>query len=106
MAGHSSDKKVPLSYRHNFLMRKLFQHIQDILPLDKQRGFSDHQRKAIYYRDGGHCQLQIKCKGEKCDFGSWEADHKIPHTKGGKTTVSNGQVACPECNKTKGSRAP
>lgn len=101
MGGNYSDKIASFEYRHDFLMRKLFEHIQDINPLDKRRRFSLHQRKAIYYRDGGHCQLQIKCKGEKCDFGSWEADHKIPHTKGGETTVANGQVACVECNREK-----
>lgn len=106
MIGNSSDKKGSLEHRHDFLMRKLFEHIQDITPLDAQRGFSDHQRKAIYYRDIGLCQLRIKCNGEKCEFGSWEPDHKIPWSKGGETTVANGQVACVECNRAKGNKTP
>ena len=33
----------------------------------------------------------------------WHADHKVPYSKGGLTTVENGQVACAECNLAKGS---
>ena len=29
-------------------------------------------------------------------------DHKVPFSKGGKTTVINGQLACAECNLSKG----
>jgi 5-methylcytosine-specific restriction endonuclease McrA len=31
-----------------------------------------------------------------------DVDHIIPHSKGGKTIVSNGRVSCSECNRSKG----
>ena len=78
--------------------RRFFDAYPDIEPKDAQRGFTHEQRLAIYRRDAGICQLRIKCDSEKVGWEHWHADHKVPHVKGGKTTVSNGQVACPACN--------
>jgi hypothetical protein len=41
-------------------------------------------------------------QGVKCEWDAWQVDHKTPWSQGGKTTVENGQVACPECNEAKG----
>ena len=48
---------------------------------DTIRGFSDEQRLAIFWRDGGKCQ---PC-GKECDENNFHADHIVPHAKGGKT---------------------
>jgi hypothetical protein len=98
---HSTDAEDSLKWRHEYLLRKLFEYIPDIKLKDKLRLFTYEQRLAIYRRDNGICQLKLKCEGIKCDWDNWEADHKIPHSKGGETTVENGQVACPDCNKAK-----
>ena len=45
------------------------------------------QRLAIYRRDGGLCKIALKCKGDKCEWDNWAADHIKPWFKGGKTTV-------------------
>ena len=68
------------------------------------RNFTHEQRLVIYNKNQGVCQLKIKCKGEKCNWDNWEADHIIPHSKGGKTILSNGQVACPSCNSAKSNK--
>ena len=70
-----------------------------------QRHFTEEQRLFIYRRDHGICQLQIKCQGKKCGWEEWHTDHIKPHSKGGQTTVENGQVSCPECNFVKGDMA-
>jgi 5-methylcytosine-specific restriction endonuclease McrA len=62
--------------------------------------------RQIYRRDGGICQLKLRCDGVKVGWDHWHADHKVPHSKGGKSIVSNGQVACADCNFSKGANAP
>ena len=74
----------------------------DIEPIDPIRAFSAEQRLAIFRRDAGRCRLQIKCNGEMVSWDNWHADHIVPHSRGGKTTVANGQLACPVCNQAKG----
>jgi hypothetical protein len=101
---HSTDAEESLKYRHEYLLRKFFEYSPDIELKDNNRFFTEEQRLAIYRRNNGMCQLKIKCNGEKCDWGNWEADHIIPWSKGGKTTVDNGQVACPDCNKAKSNK--
>ena len=34
-----------------------------------------------------------------------EADHIIPYTDGGTTTIDNLQITCRSCNRTKGSKS-
>lgn len=99
---HSTDAQDSIQARHEFLLRKFFEAVPDIEPKDEQRLFSHEQRLAIFRRDGGICQVRIRCEGAKCEWDAWEADHKVPWTKGGKSTVENGQVACPSCNSAKG----
>ncbi len=61
--------------------------------------FTEKQRRAIYARDKGFCQIKKKCDGKKkLAWNNWHADHKEPISKGGETTVKNGQVSCPACN--------
>ncbi len=102
---HSTDSVDSIKWRHDFLMRVLFETHQDFERKDGQRMFTNEQRLAIYRRDNGLCGVQIKCSGEKCEWDAWEADHIVPWSQGGKTVVANGQVACPACNASKGSRA-
>ncbi len=72
--------------------------------LDPKRNFTDEERKEIYDRDNGFCQLRIECNGKKVSRKDFHVDHIQAHANGGKTVVSNGQVACPECNLAKGNR--
>lgn len=99
---HSTDAEDSIQWRHEFLLRKFFETVPDIEQKDNQRLFSHEQRLAIFRHDGGICQVRLKCKGIKCEWDAWQADHKAAWSQGGKTTVENGQVACPECNAAKG----
>lgn len=84
------------------LEKRFFEACPSIEQTDPRRGFSHEQRLAIYRRDGGQCRLAIKCDGVKVGWDNWQADHIIAHSKGGKTTVANRQLACVDCNLSKG----
>jgi hypothetical protein len=99
---HSTDAFDSLDSRNIYLTRKLFEKIPNLEQKDDQRIFDQEQRLAIYRRDKGMCQLKIRCDGIKCDWDNWHADHIVPWSRGGKTTVENGQVACANCNLAKG----
>lgn len=94
----TTDGQDSVEYRTKVLLTRLLKDIQDFVPLDPQRTFSHEQRMAIFRRDGGICQVIIKCNGVKCHWDHWHADHKIAWSNGGKTTVENGQVSCQDCN--------
>lgn len=73
------------------------------------RQFDDDQRLEMYERQGGRCANGTKCKdvgtatGKKTfAIGTMDADHIVPWSKGGKTEVSNGQMLCVSCNRSKG----
>jgi superfamily II DNA or RNA helicase len=66
---------------------------------DPRRLFSYTQRNHLYTRADGKCQ---SCGCELED--DWEADHIIPHSKGGLTTYDNGQALCLPCHRQKTSR--
>lgn len=99
---HSTDSEDSLEWRLEFLLRKFFEAVPDISLKDDQRLFSREQRLAIFRRDGGVCHIKRKCRGVKCGWDAWEADHIVAWSKGGRTTVENGQVACLPCNSSKG----
>ena len=62
--------------------------------LDKLRDFTESQRKQIFARDNHKC---VECGSEE----KLEADHKLPWSKGGETTVDNGQTLCEYHNRSK-----
>ena len=76
----SKDPESPTVPRQAYLFRSL------------KRLFSHEQRLAIFRRDQGICQVKFKCQDRK------------PWSKGGKTIVANGQVACILCNSAKKDR--
>ncbi|WP_143279181.1 DUF262 domain-containing protein [Bradyrhizobium sp. C9] len=106
LISQSTDSQESIAARLDFFEKRFFDAVPDVEPKDPQRGFSNEQRLAIFRRDGGICQLKLRCDGIKVGWDHWHADHKLPHSKGGKSVVSNGQVACPECNFAKGAAKP
>jgi 5-methylcytosine-specific restriction endonuclease McrA len=85
-----------------FLLRNLLEQFPNLSRKDNQRGFTHVQKLAIFRRDKGICQVARKCDGVKITWDDWHADHHVPWSKGGKTTVENGQVSCSACNLSKG----
>ncbi len=104
LTSQSTDAEESIRARLEFIEKRFFLACPDIELLDEKRSFTPEQRLAIYRKDGGHCRLKITCNGERLTWENWEADHIVPHSKGGKTIVSNGQVACGSCNGAKSNR--
>ena len=82
----------------------------ELLTKDNRRSFSEAERIRIYRENEGLCQA---CLDEgrpeeeaQVPWGEFEADHVIPHSKGGETAVENGQVLCRYHNRSKGAAIP
>lgn len=99
---HSTDSEDSIRWRMEFLLRNVLEKYPSLSRKDNQRDFTNVQRLAIFRRDKGLCQLRNKCEGVKVTWDDWHCDHKIPWSKGGLTTVENGQIACSACNLVKG----
>lgn len=98
LTSYSTDGEESIRGRLEYLEKRFFLAVPDIPTIDTIRSFTHEQRLAIYRKDEGCCKIRTHCRGEKLGWSDWHADHIEPHSKGGKTTVANGQVACPECN--------
>jgi hypothetical protein len=79
-----------------------------MLTKDERRAFSEAERIQIFRRDNGLCQICLaEGKPEKeaqVPWSEYQADHVIPHAKGGQTVVENAQVLCRYHNQQKGAR--
>jgi hypothetical protein len=99
---HSTDSADSIRWRMDFMLRDFLENYPSIQLKDNQRAFTHLQRLAVFRRDGGHCQLKLKCDGIKLTWDEWHCDHTQPWTTGGKTTVKNARAACTACNLVKG----
>lgn len=98
---HSTDAQDSIRLRMEFMLRDLLTGFPELPLKDNQRDFAHLQKVAIYRRDNQTCQLRLKCTGVKVEWDAWHCDHRVAWSKGGATTVENGQVACPSCNLSK-----
>lgn len=94
------DSKDSIEFRHKALITSFLLYYPDLEPLDAQRAFTEQQRMTIFRKYNGVCQ---NCKKE-IKWEEFQADHIVPFTKGGKTTVANGQLLCTSCNIAKGAK--
>ncbi len=89
-----AEEQKNIQMRLTLMQESFFSVAPDILQKDKNRFFDAKQRLDIFRRDNEKCQI---C-GIDIDWDNYEADHKTPHSKGGKTIISNGQALCKKCN--------
>lgn len=61
-----------------------------------KRTFSKSEKITLWLASGGYCEI---C-GQSLEDG-FEADHIIPYSKGGQTTIQNGAALCRKCNRRK-----
>lgn len=99
-----------IEVRHRIIRQLFFEFASEdnhsILTKDERRHFSEAQRIKIYRRDRGLCQMCLaEGKPEKecvVPWSQYEADHVLPHSKGGPTDTENAQVLCKRHNRLKG----
>lgn len=65
--------------------------------MTESRSFTAMQRIELFSRSGGNC----KSCNAPITLTDFHADHVIPWSKGGKTTLANGQALCRTCNLSK-----
>jgi hypothetical protein len=105
-----------LSTSDNFLEARyeyIFKDLQNIpesvvSKIDAERLFTKSQRYQMWSRQGGVCPRTGKVIAEE-DINNhdlWAADHVIPYSKGGPTTVDNGELVCKQYNLAKSNKMP
>jgi len=107
---HRQQDQKNVEARHIIIRQLFFEYIKErnkeLILKDEKRTFNEAERIAIYRRDKGLCQICLQeGKNEKEAAVGWpvyETDHIIPHSKGGLTTIFNGQVLCRYHNSRKG----
>jgi 5-methylcytosine-specific restriction endonuclease McrA len=88
------NSKDSIEFRHKMLMTSFLLYYPELELPDPQRTFTEEQRITIFRKYGGICQ---GC-GKDIKWDEFHADHIKPFSKGGKTTVANGQLLCAKCN--------
>ncbi len=99
-----------LEERDSILRQIFFEYIKnndkEVIEKDSKRAFSELERIMIYRKGDGICQKCVEDgKPESETIVSWskyQADHVIPYSKGGQTTLENAQLLCRHHNQSKG----
>ncbi len=88
-----------IRYRKEALVVNFLESNPDVVLKDPTRLFTESERRALWDL-AGHCCMQCGRHIETLDL--VRGDHVVAHSRGGKTTLSNGQCLCVECNSQKG----
>jgi 5-methylcytosine-specific restriction endonuclease McrA len=93
-----SDRTDHLRWRKEFYSERLL--LAKPTALDPDRLFDKTVLSILLRKQGKKC---AKC-GKGVDKKTSEVDHIVAHVKGGETDISNAQLLCVECNRSKGAR--
>jgi hypothetical protein len=77
-----------------------------LLPRDPLRRFTRADKALILARAGGRCEHHGLLDGRCRVTDRLEADHIHPHSRGGRTSLNNGQALCTRHNRRKSARVP
>ena len=87
------NKKNKIEIRHQVYLSRFLNEIV-LIPKDQNRAFNERERILLWRWSNERC---TECS-KKIELHEMHADHIIPHSRGGKTTLANGQALCAECN--------
>ena len=104
--------ETDLEVRDMILRQIFFKYVSDnnidLREKDTNRAFSELQRIFIYREGKGFCQQCLREgvpeKEARVSWSKYQADHVLPHSKGGETIISNGELLCATHNLSKGNR--
>jgi hypothetical protein len=106
--------ETDIRIRHQILRQLFFDYASEqghnMLTKDERRAFNEAERIFVYRVDEGLCQACLeegKSQVEaRVPWREYDADHVVPHAKGGPTDVMNAQVLCRYHNQQKGASVP
>jgi len=101
-----------LEIRDRIMRQIMFEYSKanniELVEKDSKRAFSELERIIIYRKGKGYCQQCLrdgKPENEaKVSWSNYQADHVIPHAKGGKSILDNGELLCSYHNQSKGAK--
>jgi hypothetical protein len=109
-AGCNDTTSAPfLEKRYDYIVKDLQDISMDIVfTPDPERLFTPQQRYAMWERQNGICPRTGKKipKDQINNHELWHADHVKPYSKGGPTTLDNGELVCKEYNLAKSNKMP
>jgi hypothetical protein len=73
---------------------------------DPVRLFSGANKAMILARAGGRCERHSWVTGRCQELDNLQADHVIPWSRSGTTSISNGQALCKHHNRAKAANVP
>lgn len=97
----------------DIILRQIFfaylkKHNISLIEKDEKRAFTELERIIIYRKGKGFCQQCLrdgKPENEaKVSWSNYQADHVLPHAKGGRTILDNGELLCSYHNQSKGTK--
>ena len=99
-----------LEARDIILRQLFFEYLNSIsevlIEKDQKRAFTELERIIIYRNGKGFCQQCLRDKKPeneaKVSWSDYQADHVIPHSKVGKTILTNAELLCRYHNQSKG----
>lgn len=101
-----------LETRDRILRQVFFEYLKEhhieLIEKDEKRAFTELERIIIYRNGKGFCQQCLR-EGKpdneaKVSWSAYQADHVIPHAKGGRTILDNGELLCNYHNQSKGAK--
>ncbi|MDO9028485.1 MAG: DUF262 domain-containing protein [Candidatus Roizmanbacteria bacterium] len=101
-----------IAFRDRIIRQVFFEYAKaqghQMLTKDERRAFNEAERIQIYRRDNGLCQICLE-EGKpeieaRVPWSEYDADHVLPHSKGGSTSFENAQVLCRYHNQQKGNK--
>lgn len=102
LSGSGSDTADVIRARHSFLLAQIYSKIR-VIPRDPNRGFDALEKEVIWNRDRGQCQNPGCMRpGRRVSFRDATIHHVIEHAAGGRTSLQNGILICPECHVIRG----
>jgi hypothetical protein len=104
--------ETDLEVRDRILRQVFFEYLKEqkieLIVKDEKRAFSELERIIIYRNGKGLCQQCLRDKKPeneaRVSWAEYQADHVLPHSKGGKTVVENGELLCAYHNLSKGAK--